>query len=91
MVVCQDVPIPLGLPEQAATSRAPHERGRGHVENGNIRLARDFEEMNALATIAIFAAILYRMWRLYGPVEVVNPDNRNLDLPPDRQGSGVMP
>ena len=47
--------------------------------------------MNALATIAIFAAILYRMWRLYGPVEMVDADGRNFDMPPDRQGAGLMP
>lgn len=47
--------------------------------------------MNVLATIAIFAAILYRMWRLYGPVENVNPCNSDPDMPPDRQGFGVIP
>lgn len=47
--------------------------------------------MNALATIVIFAAIIYRMWRLYGPVEVVDADGRCPDMPPDRQGVGVMP
>lgn len=47
--------------------------------------------MNALATIAIMAAILYRMWRLYGPVEAVNSDNSDPDMPPDRQGFGVIP
>lgn len=47
--------------------------------------------MNALATIAIFAAIIYRMWRLYGPLEVVDADGRCLDMPPVRQGDGVMP
>jgi len=47
--------------------------------------------MNALATIAIFSAILYRMWRLYGPVESVNAANCDPDMPPDRQGFGVIP
>ncbi len=47
--------------------------------------------MNALATIAIFAAILYRMWRLYGPVEVVDANGCHSDMPPVRQGDGVMP
>lgn len=47
--------------------------------------------MNALATIAIFSAILYRMWRLYGPVESVNLDHCRDDMPPDRQGFGVIP
>ena len=47
--------------------------------------------MNALATIAIFAAIVYRMWRLYGPVEVVDADGCHSDLPPDRSGFGVIP
>lgn len=91
MVVCQDIPIPLGKTGQTATESAENERGRGYASNGNIRLARDIEEMNALATIAIFAAILYRMWRLYGPVEGVNPDRGCPDMPPDRQGTGVMP
>jgi hypothetical protein len=47
--------------------------------------------MNALATIAIFAAIIYRMWRLYGPLENIDADGRCVDMPPDRQGFGVMP
>jgi hypothetical protein len=47
--------------------------------------------MNALATIVIFAAIIYRMWRLYGPLESVDPAHCDPDMPPDRQGTGVIP
>jgi len=47
--------------------------------------------MNALATIAIFAAIIWRLWRLYAPVEVVDSHHCGADMPPDRQDAWVMP
>jgi hypothetical protein len=47
--------------------------------------------MNALATIVIFAAIIYRMWRLYGPLESINADGCHSDMPPDCKGAGVIP
>jgi hypothetical protein len=87
----QDVPFPLGESGQTPAECAENEGSRGHATDGDIRPARDFQEMNALATIAIFAAIIYRMWRLYGPVEVVNADGRDSDMPPDRQNAGVIP
>ena len=91
MVESQNILVPLGESDEAAAFRAEDARGRRHAANRNIRPARDFEEMNALATIAIFAAILYRMWRIYGPVEIVDLDCGCLDLPPDRSGFGVIP